>query len=304
MSHRKWITFVQQCLLRRIGGDEFQDLADYMNEKYSSGGRAIARIILGCRHSFCPQEDPLVPLYLHAIVALGLASVADILFMLVDLWNNIEYRKLEAGRPGSISTPDVSIVLDLATTVSSTDDKQSPLQTRQSLMLSSRWLSALITLASGTENQLPVITLVEAVGFLLTALASSPHGITILSKVESTGKRTPNGDNPRVLMRVIEPRKSVEKAFSDCQSLIGNLSVQLHNRIDTVQKHYGLSHYSNDKALDPLTGKSPQIDPLQFESTVTDRVAEYARASLFVYFNAAVWVPFPRKGRLLIGIVM
>jgi hypothetical protein len=69
---------------------------------------------------------------------------------------------------------------------------------------------------------------------------------------------------------------------------MANISLQLHERLDAVQKHFDLFDHAPSPSLEPRPGNTAQIDPLQFESTILDGMPVRTRAGLFVYFNAAV----------------
>jgi len=69
---------------------------------------------------------------------------------------------------------------------------------------------------------------------------------------------------------------------------MANISLQLHERLDAVQKHFDLFDHAPTASLEPRPENAPQIDPLRFESTILDAIPVRTRAGLFVYFNAAV----------------
>ena len=193
MSLPKWTLFVQRCLWQRIDGDEFQDMAVSMNEKHHVAGQALLNVVIRCRGSFCPVEDPLIPPYIRALVALGLVHVSDVLFTLIQIWNNSECRKVEEEQPGTISRADASIILDLAAIIASGDHGEDTITTCKSLTLSSRWLSAMIKWLSGISSQTtihPMVTLIEAIGSLIAALSSSDIGITLLADKDKSGELT------------------------------------------------------------------------------------------------------------------
>ena len=69
---------------------------------------------------------------------------------------------------------------------------------------------------------------------------------------------------------------------------MANISIQLHERLDGVQKDFDLFGHVPTHALEPQPENSTPIDPLHFESTILDGIPVRTRAGLFVYFNAAV----------------
>ena len=192
MSLPKWTSFVQQCLLQRVDGDEFQDLAGCMIEKHHVTGQALLDIVVRCRGSFCPVEDPLIPIYIRALVTLGLAQISEVLFTLIQIWNQPSSRTKEEQIPGIFSRVDAAIVGDLATVLASTEYREAQAATRTGLILSSRWLLAMIKwlseLSSHTTTIHPIVMLMEAVGSLIAGLATSDNGMVLLAHKDEKGE--------------------------------------------------------------------------------------------------------------------
>jgi hypothetical protein len=262
-----------------------------MIEKHHVTGQALLDIVIRCRGSFCPAEDPLIPLYVRALVTLGLAQISEVLFTLIQIWNQSDSRKKEEELPGVFSRVDAALVGDLTTIVASSEHKEDQDTTRTSLILSSRWLSAMMKWLSHLSSQAtihPIVTLIEATGSLIAALASSDNGMALLANKDRTGEL-------RSLIRILvadgefsEPRESVKRALNVSQPYMATVLMQLHERLDTVQKHFDLFDHAPNPSLESQTENPTQIDPLRFESTILDGIPVRTRASLFVYFNAAV----------------
>lgn len=193
MSLLKWTSFVQRCLLRRVDGDEFQDMAGCLIEKHHVTGQALVDIVIRCRGSFCPAEDPLIPVYIRVLVTLGLAHISEVLFTLIQIWNQQSSRKKEEQVPGTFSRIDAAIVGDLAAIIALNEHRKDQDSTKTSLILSSRWLSATMKWLSELSSQTtahPVMALAEAIGSLIVALASSDIGMALLANKDRTGERT------------------------------------------------------------------------------------------------------------------
>ena len=125
MSAAKWSTFIKRCLLKRTSGDEFQELADYMNDRYRVPGTVIIKAILSCRTTFALPGDPLIAAYLQSAINLGLATVADGLQILILGWN----RLISGGNHGTglvdtDSKSSVTILSDLARVASQTENEE------------------------------------------------------------------------------------------------------------------------------------------------------------------------------------
>ena len=69
---------------------------------------------------------------------------------------------------------------------------------------------------------------------------------------------------------------------------MANISMQVHEQLDRVQKQFQLFDRPPTLSLEPRRENSTQIDSLQFESTLLDRIRVRSRAGLFAYFNASV----------------
>jgi hypothetical protein len=162
-----------------------------MIEKHHVTGQALLDIVIRCRGSFCPAEDPLIPIYIRALVTLGLAQVSEVLFTLIQIWNQSNSREKEEKVPGILSRVDTAIVVDLATILASNEHREDQDTTRTSLVLSSRWLSAMMKWLSEIASQTtihPVVTLIEAIGSLIAALASSDNGVALLASKDRIGE--------------------------------------------------------------------------------------------------------------------
>ena len=194
MSVSKWAQFVRQCLLHRTHGDEFQELAELMNEKYQISGRAIIRTIVECRRTFSVSSDPLIPQYVRAAVTSGLTQTSDVLFVLVQNWNSNEPEQglsAEVKIPGCLSSPDVLIINDLALITAASKPLATSSEIRKSLSLVSRWLVALIGWISEdgeSRSYLAVLTLLEALGIFFASVVSTEQAMRLLSSQEDSGK--------------------------------------------------------------------------------------------------------------------
>ena len=75
---------------------------------------------------------------------------------------------------------------------------------------------------------------------------------------------------------------------------MANISIQVHEQLDGVQKQFQLFDRPPTLSLEPRREISTQIDSLHFESTLLDRMHVRSRAGLFVYFNASVGPEIPQ----------
>lgn len=194
MSASKWKQFVRQCLVRRTHGDDFRQLAEFMNEKCQISGRVLIQTILECRQSFSISSDPLIPQYLLAAVNSGLGQTSDVLYVLIQNWNSSRTGQglsAELKKPGCLSSPDALIINDLALVIASNKMPNGSGEVRKSLSFVSRWLIALIGwISEDGENRsyLAILTLLEALGILFASIVSTEHGMLILGNRDNLGK--------------------------------------------------------------------------------------------------------------------
>jgi mediator of RNA polymerase II transcription subunit 5 len=274
MSLSKWKIFIRRCLLQRIQGEEFQELAELMIEQYRIPTSAIIKLLLSSRTSFCPTKDPLIPAYVHALVASGVFSISDVLLGLVSLWNQAEYREREETQPGACSEPDIPIVRQLASLAASADHLEEVDATKKSIVLASRWLGAVVQWVSrrDLEDISPAImTLVDAIGSLLAAIASGTPGMEVLQDRIN-----------------VQPREALKDTLQRSIPTFMSTSMQLANQLDLIQKHFGLFDGAPTVNPDESSGTKPHVDIMTFEASILDHSIGYARASLLLYLNATV----------------
>lgn len=79
------------------------------------------------------------------------------------------------------------------------------------------------------------------------------------------------------------------EALETALPLLSSISVQLHDRLDTIQKHFNLFRSEIARDVDDLMLQSqPMSDALQFEASISGKSNAHARASLYIYLNASV----------------
>jgi hypothetical protein len=299
MSAAKWEQFVRQCLLRRTHGDEFGELAEFMNESYPISGKILTQKIVECRQSFSISSDPLIPHYVRAAITSGLAHTSDVLYVLIQNWNSRlpeQGLSAELKKPGCLSSPDSVIINDLALIVASSKTPHKSSEMQRSLSFTSKWLIALIGwISEDGENRsyLAILTLLEALGILFASIASTEQGISLLGSLEDSGRLSINQMEPLALAKLIffslDLKLLVTEALDTALPLLTSISVQLHSRLDMIQKHFNLFRIDSARDTGHLMHSAPPMpDTLQFEANIVDDSNVHARASLYVYMNAAV----------------
>ena len=93
----------------------------------------------------------------------------------------------------------------------------------------------------------------------------------------------------KLMSLFLDLRSQVVDALETALPLLTSISVQLHTRLDMIQKHFNLFRHDITKYVDPLLQHSHSVpDNLQFEADIVDEPKIHARASLYIYLNAAV----------------
>jgi hypothetical protein len=294
MSTSKWLQFVRQCLLHRTHGDEFRELAEFLNEKCQVPGTVLVQIILECRQSFSVSSDPLIPLYIRVAVTSGLAQTSDVLLALIQNWNSKVPGKglsAEMENPGCLSSPDSQIVHSMALIIASNKHSAAPSEIRKIVLVVSQWLIALIGwMSEDGQNRyyLAILTLIEALGILFASTIYTEQGMILVVNQKDSGKRERNTEVVAVMQRLTFIAVELNMLVTEALEL-GSPIMQLHSRFDAIQKHFSLFRADITKETDGMVQRSQSIPTtMQFEATIADEPHIRARASLYIYMNATV----------------
>lgn len=79
------------------------------------------------------------------------------------------------------------------------------------------------------------------------------------------------------------------EALETALPVLASISIQLHTRLDLIQKHFNLFRTDTTKdGFHLMQNPQPVPNALQFEANIVEESNAHARASLYVYLNAAV----------------
>lgn len=271
MTVSKWQHLLQQCLLQRTPGEEFADLLTIMYDRSKISGLVLIQLLLKCKLKFCAPNDPLIPIYLQKILSLALADVSNLLFVLINQWN--EFLKAEDEQQNNLQQMEdaAGLVNSLIGMILVHSFTLSVKEARRSLVLCSRWLSSVATWVSrdpSRASELTAMEFVESCGMLLVAIARSTVGITVLDQSKSAN-----------VIEHAEPVTSIQKAILSSLPLLPTASQSLHLRLEAV-----LRHVSQPRANDPKDASVQ--DALNFQGSVIDGPSLASRASLYLYLDS------------------
>jgi len=278
MTVTKWTTLVRQCLLHRLTADEFYEVVH--QHESDVDGKVLFNVLLECRKSFCAPGDPLISMYLDAVVLAGLVKISHALVVLIRRWNRTRgsQNENEPEAPGA----EIHTLHDLTMAVVSPKYKAEASETRLCLLLSSKWLTVVARYLSHHSGQeaAPSATTVEALGFLLASLAATDIGIEALTPAadpKDSGDATEAG----------ELRASVRQAIELCLPLFGAISGQLIERLNTLLKHIALFEDTLAQAAS-TSAQSTELQALQFQVSVAETQAIASKAATLVYLETLV----------------
>lgn len=303
MSTSNWVQFIRQCIHRRICGDEFRELVEFMNEEYQIPGTALVQIIVDCRQTLSISSDPLIPQYVRAAITSGLCQTSDVLFVLIQNWNSSaadQGLSMELKKPGCLSSPDSQIINDLALVVSSHKPTVGSSEIQKGLSFTSRWLIALggwISQDGENRSYVAILALLEALGILFDSMVSTAQGILLLGVQEESGRHRRLQLRQPALTKLIsypDLKSLVAEALETILPLMRGISGQLHSRLDMIQRDYNLFRAEITKELDvSMQNSRPITNAVQFEANNVNETSVHARASLYIYMDAAVSAPSP-----------
>jgi hypothetical protein len=274
MAINTWLSFIRQCLVQRTAGNEFQELAVLLKERSPTSGAAILRSLLDCRDGVCVTGDPLILVYLQAIIISTLASPSDLIATMIRRWN----KSTEATRLTSVD--DTALINSLAELIASAKMFMPPREARKCLALTARWLTSVAGWASQDTNALhegKLMSLTEGVGILLATIMSTEEGGAALTKTDEAVSPTS-----------LEPRSSVRDALNCCLPLFSTFSPPLFHRLDAFQKNFDLF---DDSFANRGTSSKMDLNVIAFESNILDIEVMCSRGALLAFIDAKVLSP-------------
>lgn len=267
----KWPQFLRQCLLQRTSGEDFADLLTLMYARSKITGPALIQLLLKCKTGFSAPNDPLISVYLQTVLSLALASVSDLLMVLIHQWN--KFAENEENQQNSTQQLEdaTGLVTGLIGMIAVNHLTLSTKEANKSLVLCSRWLSSVakwISRDPSRASEHTAMMFVESCGMLLVGIATSTAGITVLDNSKSTNS-----------VEHAEPVDSIQKAICSSLPLLPTASQALHLRLEAV-----LRHVSQPRSKDHKDASTQ--DALNFQSGVIDGPSVASRASLYLYLDS------------------
>jgi mediator of RNA polymerase II transcription subunit 5 len=258
MAITSWATLVRDCLLNRVLPEEWLAI---VRLKSLANPRSLIAAILHARQSYCLRHDPLPGRYLEVLFLSHQIRVSDFLLVLVHKWDaQVDSEKLRVSDGDVTSLQELIVLLMSRLNVDSSE-------TRKCLLISSRWLAALVqVLSQSSESSNGPIT--EVVGSLFTTLSATTVGTGILSEKEDTGSKRPS-------LSV-----AVRNCLDQILSTFPALSVQLIERLSAIRKHVAI--FEQDLQ------EHSSMHTLQIQASILETPMTATRAGTVLYIESMI----------------
>ncbi|KAI9801264.1 MAG: mediator complex subunit [Piccolia ochrophora] len=290
---RQWAKFMQRCLLARLPSDNFGPLALELNARNPAPSFQICEIFLKPRSRAAISVDPLIPIYVERLIHLNLVGVADVLRA---LWKTSRFHHSSGhtapdneGKEGDIpkwhnSTELEEIVLlRMRSSILAGQHPRTINETWNTFKVLSRWMSSIVAASTrdemvqdmnGAAGQLApeALAIRDSVGMLVIALAESPRAVSALS-----------ASIPKDI------RQTLAHALSLYIPFLSQTSLQVANRLETIQRQYNIFDGASTKEMETLIGNM-DVGGLQINGVeslnIVDRPIMNSRAGLYIFLNA------------------
>ena len=272
MAVTKWMTVVQQCLLRRTSAFEFARFLEAHKDEVD--GIRLFAALFDCRESFCVKGDPLVSLYIDHVGTAGIVNMSQVLVALVRKWN--------IGRPpkpASLLDAFTQTLQDLTMIFVSPKYKAEPNEALACLYLATKWLAILpdslseTSAETSTQEQNYVL---EALAFLVTSLAATERGLEALSH---PSPKSGSSSKPTAKLQL-----SIRKSIEECLARSSTLSPSSVDRLGAVLKHITMT---DDISSQPgPSAQASEMQALQFQVSITDTQIVASKAATIVYLES------------------
>ena len=274
MAVTKWQDIVRQCFYRRLFASDFVKI---VQQERDVNSKAISKILLDCRQSFCPPRDPLPPRYLEALLVAGLVSPSDLLTVLIAQWNGTKKApsaELASLEELTLLTMSPKLVLDLS-------------ETSTCLLLSAKWLTAIVHFINRDPSNVEssITQLSETCGNYLTTLAGTSNGIAALS--EKKDKK--ENETSNIL-------SSVNEALELTIGLFPTISAQLMDRLGVVQKHIAMVSQETSNGA-----QQGDMQALHFQASVAETKLVASRAGTTIYLESLLFAGKTVDDAILFG---
>ncbi|PYH89710.1 mediator of RNA polymerase II transcription subunit 5 [Aspergillus ellipticus CBS 707.79] len=286
-SSEQWGTFLRRCLLHRIDAAEFKSLARLLMQRCPIAEAPLLDVLLETRLATGIKWDPLLPLYIDCLCKMGLVQTSTVLNCLLK-YSSIHDKPQP---PGQEAVPikqrhkcytlmtDIRVVQDAMLSVSTGTTPKSFPEAVGIFHAIVDWIQAVVSWhnnhmdashqTGGLMSSPDAVSLFESLGILLAALSGTSKGLEVLSAVTHESLKVKLG-----------------QALSAYLPLCVEVSLPLRNRLDSLQKEFGLFGEPASKTLDVSMMENVNVNALQFEDSVMDGPVLNSRAGLYIYINA------------------
>ncbi|EEA27945.1 mediator complex subunit [Talaromyces marneffei ATCC 18224] len=283
---QQWRKLLHECVARRIEVDVFCKLVKILARRAPLQQAYLVGVLLESRAVTADifPYDPLIPRYATALRKLGLIRTATLLDGLrkqpfIESQSTADAEQSQKTVNSSILMTDTRIVQDLIAPLSSSSPSLDTQDIQSIFAITAEWILDVArwhTSNINDENQMgglmsspDALALFESLGILLVALSATAKGHDALASESTSDFKIPLG-----------------QALTAYLSTSASISLNLRNRLDSLQKGYQLYGEPPSKDLDVQMMDGMSTNALQFEASVLDGPVINSRAGLYIYINA------------------
>ncbi|KAK8197736.1 mediator complex, subunit Med5 [Phyllosticta capitalensis] len=279
-----WTLFIDSCLRKRIGTDDYERLAHDLRRRIPKDGTGLAEALLRPKTLSAFYFDPLVVVYLEKSLTLDLLDPSDVLQVL--LRHAKEANTIADGsQPGDTQTkpptyvsPELEelVFARLSRTYMVNERPKKVPEAKKTLALLAKWMSTMSStqatesvinsIADGTQGHRT--TTITSLGLLVIAVLEHPKIAGVLEKVFPKWAS-----------------KALSESITAFMPHLSHASLPLADRLGMLQKQYALTDHGASAVDDGSANNGIDVAGLQLE-TVMDLPVINTRAGLYVFVNS------------------
>lgn len=310
----QWRKLLRECVARRIEVEAFRKLVKILTRRAPLPQASLVDVLFDSRSVTADifPYDPLIPRYANALRRLGLVRTSILL-------DGLRKHSFIGSQPQSTSTTDhdkpadqekaarrstlmtdTRIVQDVINSLTSTTVSLSTYEVNSIFTVTAEWILAVVRWhtsnisndhqSGGLLSSSDALALFESLGILVVALSTTEKGLEALSSegTQGRGETCFRATDDPMLTHDIAFKIPLGQALTAYLSSSATISLNLRNRLDSLQKGYQLYGEPAPKDIDVQMIDGMNMNALQFEASVLDGPVINSRAGLYIYINALV----------------
>lgn len=308
-SAEQWRLFLDQCLKHRIDANEFKNLSNILAARCSVSESVLVDVLCDVRAVGAAagvKWDPLVPVYIDCLCKTERVKISSVLAGLLKRSSILPQSQSQSQTQSSDESEkskqqkkngytlmtDIRVIQDVMLAVST--GNSTPRTAAEAMDIFSAavdWIQAVVAWhqqqhqqTGGLMGSPDVVSLFESLGILLAALSGTTKGVDVLSS-DNEGIFSSSRFTFKTNANLAGLKIKLGQALSAYLPLCVEVSLPLRNRLDSLQKEFGLYGEPASK-LDMTMMDGMNVNALQFEASVMDGPVINSRAGLYVYINS------------------